>query len=399
MDPSMRGRAPGPGALTKRDSQWMLTWTDAQGIRRRKSLGTDKRVAERRRHELISQRDMEIDGLGSVEGQKRTLAEIQTDYLDDLRGRVTPAHFKITRAHLERMVERLGQKRVRDLRAMDVVKLRNEIKAAGASNRTCDTYTHGLKSMLTWAVAAGIIAANPIASLKRLPASRDHQVYRRRALTDAEIERFLAASREEDEELDVLAADVRVPQAPMFLALLETGARWNELRQLRWADVDLGKRVVVLRAENTKSRKQRAVPLSDELAKELVRLRVIQETLLRRLPNAADVVFLSPEAHAWGWPTSNPMRILDRLLDRAGIAKRDTEGQKLDIHALRTTCASRMARRGVPLAIAQRWLGHSDPKLTAAHYVSVDVEDLRAAVERTPEPRHGAGDRRTKNVN
>jgi integrase len=120
---------------------------------------------------------------------------------------------------------------------------------------------------------------------------------------------------------------------------------------------------------------------------------------LGRLSNASDAVFLSPEGARWGWPTTNPMRILDRLLDRCGIAKVDTQGQKLDIHALRTTCASRMARRGVPLAIAQRWLGHSDPKLTAAHYVSVDVEDLRAAVERTPEPRHGAEDRMTKNVN
>ena len=78
------------------------------------------------------------------------------------------------------------------------------------------------------------------------------------------------------------------------------------------------------------------------------------------------------------------MRILDRLLDRAGIAKVDPQGQKLDIHALRTTCASRMARRGVPLVITQRWLGHSDPKLTAQHYTHLDVEDLRAAVERAP---------------
>ena len=43
-----------------------------------------------------------------------------------------------------------------------------------------------------------------------------------------------------------------------------------------------------------------------------------------------------------------------------------------------------MARRGVSLVIAQRWLGHSDPKLTAAHYTDLGVEDLRAAVERAP---------------
>ena len=78
------------------------------------------------------------------------------------------------------------------------------------------------------------------------------------------------------------------------------------------------------------------------------------------------------------------MRILDRLLLRAGIRKVDAEGRKLDIHALRTTCASRMARRGVALAVAQRWLGHSDPKLTAQHYTDLGVEDLRDAIERAP---------------
>lgn len=381
-----RGRALGPGRLEKRNDRWVATWTDALGTRRRKSLGTDRRVAERRRHELITQRNMEIDGLGSVEGLNRTLAEIQADYLADLQGRVTPRHFTGTRDRLGKMVARLAGMRVRDLRAMDVVRIRNEMRSAGASNRTCDTYTHVLKSMLTWAVAAGIIAASPIASLKRLPASRDHHVYRRRALTDAEIERFIAASRAEDEELDVLAADVRVPQTPLWLFLLETGARWGELRTLRWGDLDLGRKLLVLRAENTKSKKQRAIPVGDELIAELVRVRALQETVLGRLPNASDAVFLSPEGCPWGWPTTNPMRILDRHLDRAGIAKIDAQGQKLDIHALRTTCASRMARRGVPLAITQRWLGHSDPKLTAQHYVSVDVEDLRAAVERAPVP-------------
>jgi integrase len=140
----------------------------------------------------------------------------------------------------------------------------------------------------------------------------------------------------------------------------------------------------VLRAETTKSRKQRAVPLRESLVGRLRGLRALHETILGRLANVGDVVFLSPEGRPWARPTTNPMRILDRLLDRAGIAKVDGEGKKLDLHALRTTCGSRLARSGVPLVIAQRWLGHSDPKLTAAHYVDVGVEDLRAATEHLP---------------
>lgn len=38
----------------------------------------------------------------------------------------------------------------------------------------------------------------------------------------------------------------------------------------------------------------------------------------------------------------------------------------------------------VPLQMAQRLLGHSDPKLTAQIYTHVEVEDLRDAVATLP---------------
>ena len=87
---------------------------------------------------------------------------------------------------------------------------------------------------------------------------------------------------------------------------------------------------------------------------------------------------------ARGSYTTNLMRIMNRLFVAAGIPKVDTQGRKLDIHALRTTAASRMARNGVPLVQAQRLLGHSDPKLTAQAYTDLDAEDLRGAVEGLP---------------
>jgi integrase len=39
-------------------------------------------------------------------------------------------------------------------------------------------------------------------------------------------------------------------------------------------------------------------------------------------------------------------------------------------------------RTGAPLAVTQRVLGHSNPKLTARVYTHLGAEDLRAAVER-----------------
>ncbi len=57
-------------------------------------------------------------------------------------------------------------------------------------------------------------------------------------------------------------------------------------------------------------------------------------------------------------------------------------GQRIDIHSLRHSFASALGRAGVGLIQAQKLLGHSDPKLTAAIYTHLGVEDLRAAVER-----------------
>lgn len=99
---------------------------------------------------------------------------------------------------------------------------------------------------------------------------------------------------------------------------------------------------------------------------------------------------------SWKRPTTNAMRILDRVLARAGIAKVDLQGEKLDIHALRHTCATRLFRSGAQLMQIQRILGHSDPKLTAEIYAHVDVDDLRGAVEGLSPPTVKLGERRAK---
>ena len=393
-----RGRAPGPGRLWKRRDLWVLDYRDAQGKRRRRTLGTDKRVAERRRMALINQRDMELDGLGSIDGQSRPLADVVAEYLEDLEPRVSPAHFAQVKSRLERTLRELGDLRVRDLRPADLVRVRNRRLDEGSGHRTANLVVTTLQAALRWAVENQVIAANPVEHVKRLPETRDHQRYRRRAMTEDEIERFLAAAQEDDEQADIRAADkgmVRVPQVPLWLTLLETGARWNELRQATWGDLDVARRVVILRAENTKSKKQRVIPLRDELAEQLGQFRVLQETLLRRLPNVSDPIFRSPEGYPWGRPSNGAMRIFDRVLERAGIAKVDVEGRKLDLHAIRHTFASRLARSGVPLAQAQRLLGHSDPKLTAQVYTHLDVEDLRGAIERPSESRREPPVRRT----
>jgi integrase len=288
------------------------------------------------------------------------------------------------------------QHRLRDLRAIDVLQARARLLASGLAPRTVNLHVDKLRAMLTWAVDAGLIAQSPLGRIKKLPDGDAHARYRRRALSEDEIARFLAAADADDRENEQRVVGeastfsrrtlrhrgLRIPQAPLWRAAIETGARYGELRALTWGDVDLANRVLTLRAETTKAGKSRSVPIRREFAPELARLRELHARALGRQPEAAEHVFLSAERRPLRSDTTNAMRLFDRLLERAGIDRVDALGRKLDIHGLRHTAATKLQRDGVPLAHAQRILGHSDPKLTARIYGHLEVEDLRDSIDR-----------------
>ena len=175
------------------------------------------------------------------------------------------------------------------------------------------------------------------------------------------------------------------------MTLLETGARFGETVKATWGDFSESERALMLRAHTTKSRRERRLPLRDSLVQTLCELRVVHHEVRGRLPSAGDYIFLAPKGGPWlenrWWARK---RLLD-VLEEAGIPAVDERGHKIDIHALRHTFASRLARNGVGLAHAQKLLGHSDPKLTAAIYTHLDTEDLRAAVESLPPLRQAGG--------
>ena len=113
-------KALGPGKLFRRalprgGASWTLDYTDGRGRRRRVVLGSDKRVAERRRADIIRQRDLELAGLGSEEGQSMPLAEVRDLYLSDLRHHVSRKHLVNVELRLRKLLEGLDAVRVRDV--------------------------------------------------------------------------------------------------------------------------------------------------------------------------------------------------------------------------------------------------------------------------------------------
>ena len=164
------GRTLGPGKLRRvvRGGQalWVLDFKDSMGRRTRPSLSSDKRVAERMRAELINKRDLELAGLGTVEGQSMPLAELRDMYLADLEQRVGRSQLLNVRLRLGHVLAAIRATRVRDVRVIDLLRMRAARLKAGSSNRTANCDVAALSAMLNWAKSVQLIAENPLATLK-----------------------------------------------------------------------------------------------------------------------------------------------------------------------------------------------------------------------------------------
>jgi integrase len=323
--------------------------------------------------------------LDHVRPEPRSLRDLLDAYVADLATRATPAHCDNVRARLRWLIDDLGVAHVHDIKPHTLLLHRAERLKAGVSVRTANLVTDRLRAMLTWAMRVGLIATNPLTSLPRLPENEATKRYRRRALSDAEIEALLQAARDDD-----LRTRRRVSQLPLWTALLETGARYGELVRVTWADVDFERALLTLRATNTKSRKERSIPLLGALVGELRSLQPQHVAVLGRPLRPSDLVFRSPEGCAWPRHSVNVTRMLHRLLEAAEIDRLDAQGRKFDVHACRHSFASRLARAGVPITHAQKLLGHSTVEMTARVYTHLGDQQMREAIGRieVKEPAH-----------
>ena len=82
------------------------------------------------------------------------------------------------------------------------------------------------------------------------------------------------------------------------------------------------------------------------------------------------------------FPTAvtNATRIKD--FKRAGMELVDEAGRHADLHALRSTLATKLAQAGTPPQVAQRLMHHSDYRTTMTHYTRLRLADTSAAIER-----------------
>ena len=268
------------------------------------------------------------------------------------------------------LLAHLGGLRPSEVTPLVAIRFAHARIQAGAAPSTAARDWKALRRILAWG-AETLGTANPLRDARKPPMRSEEPRNPARPFTDDEVARVYEIVRQDD-------ARRRVPQYPLYLTLAETGARIGELIGSIWAALDLDREELVVSASLSKTHKARVIPLAPPVVPELRRLVPIHEVVHERPLRGDDRVFLSPT----GRPLHprNQSMYLDRVLERAGIDKRDEQGRRVSAHSFRHALVTRLASKGVSAELAAHMVGHASPSLTRRVYTHLRTEHLRAAL-------------------
>jgi integrase len=307
-----------------------------KGLRKRKKIGCSKRVADL----ALAQVQVKIakgEYLGIYEDKKITLAQFAEEYLAYAKTNKAPMSVRrdlislvpLTSAFPGYLSE-ITTKAIEDYKARRL----ETVKPA-----TVNKELALLKHMFTKAGEWSYVKQNPAKPVKLLKEPPG----RLRYLTPAEFTRLLGAC----------APHLK----PIVLMAVHTGMRRREILSLRWGDVDVHKRTIML--AKTKNNERRMSPINAQLAE-----------ALRTVPRHVESPYVFCDRN--GQPYDRIDNGFRRACKRAGIVD-------FRFHDLRHTFASHLIMRGANLRSVQELLGHKTGKMTV-RYTRLSTPHLQETV-------------------
>jgi site-specific recombinase XerD len=234
-------------------------------------------------------------------------------------------------------------------------------ESRGVKASTVATYRSKLNRFCDWLKARGEIEMNPFSAMPYPRVEYEDRKY----LERSQVERVLATVA-----LGTLWRDrlVRRRNAALFAVLLYTGVRKGELLGLRVMDLDLNRLELTVRAETSKSRMRRVVPINATLC-------VALEDYFgerQRRGFQCEYVFTSGQA--------------DRPFTAEGLKHlvnqvRRLSGVQFHLHQFRHTFAVNLLNRGGDIAKLKQLLGHRDIRMTSSYLRCLPTSAMRTSVE------------------
>jgi integrase len=363
---------------------WVCCYTAADGRQlKRSTRETDKRKArticevwERAeslgRDGLLTteaqfQRVLE-EGFERISGKKvvnLTVKEWLDRWIKGESGAVADSTLKRYQQIIDSFLAFLGTRaevRLEAVSTEDFTRFRDQLLEQGRAPRTVNIIVRKiLKRPFTAAVNEGLLARNPISSIRHL--------------LDVSVEKGTFTPEQIAQLVEAADADWK----GLIMAGYFTGARLGDLARLTWASVDVAERSITLRQKKTGAKIK--VPLHSAL-EDYLRSRSIPAD--KRKP-------LFPTLYKKPGPGKSGLSMsFKRLMARCGIddgiARQKTGAagrnvSSLSFHSLRHSFTSALANAGVTPELRQKLTGHLDEKSHAV-YSHHELETIRDAVEK-----------------
>ena len=293
-------------------------------------------------------RGEEIRGLTDRRGHQpdTDLKSLTRRYLQD-RARHWSAHSaRSADLALRTFLDTLGNLSIPAVDRQTVTRFLDKLRPRRLSPHSTNLYLRNLRAFLNWCAESGAVGGNwkpPKIQEIRAPAPGNRDYY-----TKEECIKLLAAAQ-------VLTINGR-PLTPFLAFLILTGMRKSEALACRWEWFDVRCGFVHVPAAQTKSNRNRSIPISPAL-----------RHLVESLP--------APRRGAlWHFSAGS-----GHLAARYREAVRRAKIRYLKLHNLRDTYAVNMLLSGVPLVVVSRILGHASINTTVKNYAAIADEELAVA--------------------
>jgi len=375
--------------IYKKDGKgpYIIAYFDHTGRRREKSSGTTdhaaaERIAKKLDADAALRRERIVDARHDrfAAENRRPIPMYVAEYEKHCR-HVGQADRHVVQKirHLQELVDTTDVSRLSDLTVDSVEGYLRSVRDRGLSARTTNARRQSIVAFVSWCKRTGRAESNLLGAIPKLDEERDRRRVRR-PLTEDELSRLLSV------------AETR-GRREWYLTAALAGLRRSELRKLCWSDLDFDAGTIAIR--DGKARREDLIPMHPQLADELARIRPAKAYAKARV-----------------FPTevTNETRLKDFL--RAGLARRmvvtdagdkpvligtgkrqrpktrivteDEDGRVVDLHALRTTLGTQLARSGIAPQIAQRIMRHAEYKTTLKHYTVLGLTDTASAIRQLP---------------
>ena len=422
--------------IVRESPTWIARYRDADGIERFESTGCkDEQAARQVLADIVRRVEHVKAGIFSAEQHRqakhadRPMAEHVTAYLEHLKAKtmrgkkISARHRHNVKHQLERIIADCGFRRLGDITRDAMERWMNQRAAEDMAGRTRNTYRAAIVAFCNWCVESDRLSFSPLARLHKADERTDRRRIRK-ALTEEEIARLLKAARlrpiaelgrssiprPDDQkrgrrtwtkaeltfgELDEaykrgLAKLESSPErigkltfigqqrALMYRMMICTGLRKSELASLTAGQLYLDAQHphVELLAKYEKAGRGAMIPLRKDLVDEL-------RLYLEAMGEQRDCEPLRHDTRLFPMP-DDMIRVFDRDLAAASIAKHDERGRVVDLHALRHTFGTHLARVGVSPRVAMAAMRHSSIELTMTVYADPALLDVAGAVESLP---------------